>query len=49
MPSPVYAIVISVTAVLIFGEVIPQSVCSRHGLAIGYYLAWFVQVCDDIL
>lgn len=36
------AIAISVTAVLFFGEVFPQALCSRYGLAIGYYLAWFV-------
>lgn len=35
VPSPIYAILISVTAVLIFGEVIPQALCSRYGMAIG--------------
>lgn len=29
------AVVLSVTFVLAFGEVIPQAVCSRHGLSIG--------------
>ena len=33
--SPVIAIVVSVTAVLIVGEVIPQAICTRYGLAIG--------------
>ena len=33
--SPVIAIVVSVTAVLIFGEVVPQAICTRYGLAIG--------------
>ncbi|XP_035827215.1 DUF21 domain-containing protein At5g52790 [Aplysia californica] len=37
--NPVIAIVISVTAVLIFGEVVPQAICTRYGLAIGAYLA----------
>jgi len=33
--DPAFAIALSVTAVLVFGEVLPQAVCSRHGLAIG--------------
>ena len=37
--SPVIAIVVSVTAVLIFGEVIPQAICTRYGLAIGATLS----------
>ncbi|KAH9503668.1 DUF21 domain-containing protein [Bulinus truncatus] len=37
--NPIFAIVISVTAVLIFGEVIPQAICTRYGLAIGSYLS----------
>lgn len=35
----VVAIVVSVTAVLLFGEIIPQALCTRFGLAIGYYCA----------
>lgn len=26
------------------GEIIPQAVCSRHGLAVGAHAAWFVQI-----
>lgn len=36
------AIVISATAIVIFGEVIPQAVCARHGLAIGARCAPYV-------
>ncbi|CAG5132105.1 unnamed protein product [Candidula unifasciata] len=33
--NPILAIIISVTAVFIFGEVLPQAICTRYGLAIG--------------
>lgn len=42
VPSPIYAILISVTAVLMFGEVIPQALCSKHGLRIGSFFSPFV-------
>ncbi|KAF9601501.1 hypothetical protein IFM89_020268 [Coptis chinensis] len=38
------AILISVTLILLVGEIIPQSICSRYGLAIGSSLAPFVRV-----
>lgn len=44
MPAAV-AILISVTCILLFGEIIPQAICTRYGLAIGYYaspLVWFL-------
>ncbi|KAM3697410.1 hypothetical protein ACJW31_06G110100 [Castanea mollissima] len=38
------AIVISVTLVLLFGEILPQAVCTRYGLAIGAAVATVVQI-----
>ncbi|XP_019851308.1 PREDICTED: DUF21 domain-containing protein At4g14230-like [Amphimedon queenslandica] len=37
--NEIVAILISVTAVLVFGEIVPQALCTRFGLAIGYYCA----------
>ncbi|OIV91939.1 hypothetical protein TanjilG_25420 [Lupinus angustifolius] len=37
------AIILSVTFVLFFGEVIPQAICTRYGLAVGANLVWLVQ------
>jgi len=41
---PVFAVFISVSLILFFGEVIPQSICVRYGLAIGANLHWLVWV-----
>ncbi|XP_021844196.1 DUF21 domain-containing protein At4g14240 isoform X2 [Spinacia oleracea] len=38
------AIILSVTLVLSFGEVIPQAICTRYGLAVGANFIWFVRV-----
>lgn len=32
--SPLVAVLISVTAILVFGEIIPQAICARYGLYI---------------
>ncbi|KAJ6838801.1 putative DUF21 domain-containing protein isoform X2 [Iris pallida] len=41
---PVVAIILSVTFVLAFGEVIPQAICTRYGLAVGANLVWLVRI-----
>jgi len=42
---PAIAILVSVTLLLLFGEIIPQSLCNRFGLAIGAHLHWLVWFC----
>ncbi|MCL7037355.1 hypothetical protein MKW94_016429, partial [Papaver nudicaule] len=44
MFNPIVAIVLSVTFVLFFGEVIPQAICTRYGLAVGANLVWLVRI-----
>ncbi|KAF5204556.1 hypothetical protein FRX31_005860 [Thalictrum thalictroides] len=41
---PFVAIVLSVTFVLFFGEVIPQAICTRYGLAVGANFVWLVRI-----
>lgn len=38
------AVLLSVTLILAFGEIIPQAVCSRYGLSVGARMAGFVRV-----
>ncbi|KAI9009549.1 hypothetical protein BC832DRAFT_529847, partial [Gaertneriomyces semiglobifer] len=39
------AIIISTALVVVFGEIIPNAICARHGLAVGAYFAPVVKVC----
>jgi len=42
--SPVIAIIVSVSAILLFGEIIPQALCSRYALAISAHMAIFLKI-----
>ncbi|KAK9470971.1 DUF21-domain-containing protein, partial [Dipodascopsis tothii] len=42
--SGTQAVVTSTILIVIFSEIIPQAVCSKHSLAIGAFMAWPVRV-----
>ncbi|MBA0795706.1 hypothetical protein Gohar_006548, partial [Gossypium harknessii] len=41
---PFVAVLLSVTFVLAFGEIIPQAICSRYGLSVGANFVWLVRI-----
>lgn len=41
--SGALGLVLSTAVILVFGEIVPQAVCSRHGLAIGAHLSLVVR------
>mmetsp|Transcript_21841 Transcript_21841/g.27860 ORF Transcript_21841/g.27860 Transcript_21841/m.27860 type:complete len:519 (-) Transcript_21841:145-1701(-) len=34
--------ILSTGIIVVCGEIIPQAICSRHGLAVGYYTVWII-------
>ncbi|KAJ2783776.1 hypothetical protein H4R18_001528 [Coemansia javaensis] len=45
----VMAVLVSTAAIVLFGEIIPQSLCARHGLAIGAFFAPPVRILQYAL
>ena len=43
MSNGVVAVVVSTMCIVVFGEIIPQAVCSRHGLAVGAKTAYITR------
>ncbi|ETO27797.1 hypothetical protein RFI_09336 [Reticulomyxa filosa] len=46
--APWLAIIISVTFVLVFGEILPQALLASDPLKAGYYFAWLVKLLQTI-
>ncbi|KAA3488887.1 DUF21 domain-containing-like protein [Gossypium australe] len=46
---PWAAILISVTLILMFGEILPQAICTRYGLKVGAIMAPLVRILDWML
>ena len=36
-------LLISTALLVVFAEIIPQSICSRHGLRLGAYTSWMIK------
>ena len=43
LSNGIIAVVVSTMCIVVFGEIIPQAVCSRHGLAVGAKTAWITR------
>ncbi|KAJ1565151.1 hypothetical protein HK096_004309, partial [Nowakowskiella sp. JEL0078] len=45
----VYAVLLSTALIVVFGEIIPQAICSKYGLVIGAFFAWPVRILIYLL
>ena len=44
LSSGLVAVIGATMGIVIFGEIIPQAICSRHGLAVGAYTIWLTKL-----
>ena len=42
--SGIIAGVISIFLITLFGEILPQAICAKHGLVIGAYTFWIIKI-----
>ena len=42
LTSGLVGLIVSTAVITIFGEIIPQAVCSRHALVVGAHTTWFI-------
>lgn len=49
VPGGYFSLVVSVVSIMLFGEIIPQAVCSRHPLLIGSRMIGFVKILRTLL
>ncbi|CAN8065359.1 unnamed protein product [Agarophyton chilense] len=49
VPGGVFSLIVSVVSIMLFGEIIPQAICSRHPLIIGSYMIGFVRILRTLL
>jgi len=45
LTSGTVGLLVSTVLILIVGEIIPQSICTRHGLFVGAHSIWIVKIC----
>lgn len=43
LTSGTVGFVVSTAVIVIFGEIVPQALCSRYGLCIGAHTVWLVK------